>query len=92
MTTTRINQAIKHLGIEIVRGQGYQYFCDLETGVPVGESVLVCYLNQCTLQQWVKEAEDAKKLELSFKTSNINLVMTKVYIVYKEEEYRTQSL
>ena len=68
MTTTRINQAIRHLGIEIVRGQGYQYFCDLETGVPVGESVLVCYLNQCTLQEWVKEAEDAKKLELSSNT------------------------
>ena len=68
MTTTRINQAIRHLGIEIVRGQGYQYFCDLETGAQVGESVLVCYLNQCTLQEWVQWAEGAKKLELSFNT------------------------
>ena len=60
MTTYRINQAIKHLGLEIVRGRGYQYFCDLETGAQVGQSVLVCYLNQCTLQEWVQWAEQAK--------------------------------
>jgi hypothetical protein len=59
MTTNIINRAIKHLGLEIVRGQGYQYFCDLETGAQVGESVLICYLNHCTLAEWVKEAEFA---------------------------------
>ena len=59
MTANQINKAIKHLGIEIVKGKGYQYFCDLETGAQVGESVLICYLNQCTLHEWVKEAEIA---------------------------------
>jgi len=60
MTTNRINQAIRRLGLEIVRGKGYQYFCDLETGAQVGESVLVCYLNQCSLQEWVQWAEQTK--------------------------------
>ena len=59
MTANQINKAIKHLGIEIVKGKGYQYFCDLKTGAQVGESVLVCYLNHCTLEEWVKEAEIA---------------------------------
>jgi hypothetical protein len=62
MTTKLINNAIKHLGIEIVRGHGYQYFCDLETGAQVGESVLICYLNHCTLAEWVKEAELANSM------------------------------
>jgi len=58
MTTHRINRAIRHLGLEIVKGRGYQYFCDLETGAQVGESVLVCYLNQCTLEEWIERAKD----------------------------------
>jgi len=62
MTKNRINRAIKHLGLEIVgkRGDGYFYFCDLQEGNQVGESVLVCYLNQCTLGEWVQYAESAK--------------------------------
>ncbi len=63
MTTKRINAAIKHLGIEIVRGEGYQYFLDLKTGFQVGESVYVCYLCQSTLARWVEEAEWAVKQE-----------------------------
>ena len=61
MTKTVINKAIRHLGLEIVgaRGDGYFYFCDLKTGAQIGESVLICYLNQCTLAEWVKEAEYA---------------------------------
>lgn len=62
MTKNLINKAIKHLGLEIVghRGDGYFYFCDLQKGHQVGESVLVCYLNQLTLAQWIQEAEQAK--------------------------------
>lgn len=62
MTTSKINRAIKHLGLEIVheRGSGYSYFLDLETGDQVGDSVLVCYLNQLPLNRWVKEAEEAR--------------------------------
>ena len=63
MTKNQINRAIKHLGLEIVgaRGDGYFYFCDLESGAQVGESVLICYLNHCTLQEWVKYAEQVKE-------------------------------
>ena len=61
MTKKVINKAIAHLGLEIVRGQGYQYFCDLETGAQVGESVMVCYLNHCSLEEWVQWALEAKK-------------------------------
>ena len=62
MTTSRINRAIKHLGIEIVhkRGSGYSYFLDAH-GNQVGESIMVCYLNQQTLARWVEDAEHARK-------------------------------
>lgn len=63
MTTKKINAAIAHLGIEIVRGYGYQYFLDLKTGYQVGESVMVCYLYHCTLEEWVSYAENAVKQE-----------------------------
>lgn len=63
MTTSKINRAIKHLGLEIVhkRGSGYSYFLDLESGNQIGESVIVCYLNQLPLSRWVEEAEDARR-------------------------------
>jgi len=58
MTTNKINKAIKPLGLEIVheRGSGYSYFLDLYTGNQVGESVMVCYLHQLSLDRWVEEA------------------------------------
>lgn len=61
MTKAIINRAIKHLGLEIVheRGSGYSYFLNLETGDQIGESVLVCYLYQLTLDRWVEEAKHA---------------------------------
>jgi hypothetical protein len=63
MTTSKINRAIKHLGLEIVhkRGSGYSYFLDLKSGNQIGESVIVCYLNQLPLSRWVEEAEDARR-------------------------------
>jgi hypothetical protein len=63
MTTAKINKAIKDLNLEIVhqRGSGYSYFLDLTTGNQIGESVVVCYLNQLTLPRWVEEAEYARK-------------------------------
>ena len=62
MTKKIINKAISYLGLEIVghRGDGYFYFCDLKEGHQVGDSVLVCYLNQLTLSQWIQEAEQAE--------------------------------
>lgn len=59
MTVDKINRAIKHLNLEIVRGRGYSYFLKLGTGNQVGESVPVCYLNALTLEQWVEEAKQA---------------------------------
>jgi hypothetical protein len=63
MTTSKINRAIKHLGLEIVhkRGSGYSYFLDLTTGDQLGDSVAVCYLNQLPLNRWVEEAEEARQ-------------------------------
>jgi hypothetical protein len=62
VTTSKINRAIKHLGLEIIhkRGSGYSYFLDLTTGYQVGDSVAVCYLNQLPLNRWVEEAEEAR--------------------------------
>lgn len=61
MTSRAINRAIKHTGLIIKRGVGYQYFDDAITGDQVGESVYVCYLNQYTIEQWIEEAEYARK-------------------------------
>jgi hypothetical protein len=64
MTTNKINQAIRHLNLEIIhqRGSGYSYFLDIATGTQIGESVSVCYLSSLSLEQWVQEAEQARKL------------------------------
>lgn len=62
MTVKRINAAIAHLGLEIVRGEGYQYFLD-KAGNQVGESVPVCYLNHLTLSAWVESAKLALRQE-----------------------------
>jgi hypothetical protein len=59
MTTAKINRAIRHLGLEIVRGSGYAYFLSLATGHQIGGSVAVCYLCHLSLSQWVAEAEYA---------------------------------
>jgi hypothetical protein len=66
MTKAKINRAIRHTRLEIVgtRGDGYFYFLDLTTGNQVGESVMVCYLNQLPLQQWVAEAQMARGREI----------------------------
>lgn len=62
MTKMLINKNIKHLGLEIVgtRGDGYFYFLDTTTSEQVGNSVNVCYLNQMSLDKWVKAAEFAR--------------------------------
>lgn len=66
MTTSRINQAIKHLGLKIVhtRGSGCSYFLDAH-GNQVGESIMVCCLNQQTLDQWVETAKYTRKQVIS---------------------------
>ena len=61
MTTAKINRAIKDLGLEIIheRGSGYSYFVEIGTGNTIGLSVMVCNLNQLSLEQWVEEAVGA---------------------------------
>ena len=61
MTSKTINRAIKHTGLIINKGRGYQYFTDAVTDDQVGESVYVCYLNQYTIDQWIEDAEYAAK-------------------------------
>ena len=66
MTTRKINSALRRVGldIEIVNNRdGYSYFCSTITGKQVGESVLVCYLNQQTVEEWVKDASRAIRQE-----------------------------
>lgn len=61
LTTAKINRAIKDLGLEIIheRGSGYSYFVEIGTGNTIGLSVMVCNLNQLSLEQWVEEAVGA---------------------------------
>lgn len=63
MNKRRINRAIKHLGLEIQGNQwdGYYYFLDLKTQDQIGDSVMVCYLNQQTLERWVADATAARE-------------------------------
>lgn len=63
MTIKKINAAILHLRLEIIatRGDGYAYFLDLKDGSQIGASVMVCYLNQLTLDRWLAEAQHANK-------------------------------
>ena len=62
MTTARINKAIAHTGLAVWGNRnGYFYFIDRDTGYMHGESVMVPYLNRLSLQQWVEEAEQARK-------------------------------
>ena len=61
MTKAKINRAIRHLGLEIQGNQydGYHYFTRLDNGNQQGQSVMVCYLSQATLEQWIRYAEYA---------------------------------
>ena len=59
MTRNRVNNAIKHLGLEIQRNSGY-YFTDLERGHQVGGYVDVSCLKELALIEWVDEAEAAR--------------------------------
>ncbi len=59
-SVAQVDRAIRHLGVELIRGRGYFYFVSLDPAVgQVGESIMVCYLNQLTLAQWVACAKNA---------------------------------
>lgn len=57
MTTLRqVNHAVRPLGVELIRGDGYFYFLDLRTQDQIGSSVTVFRLNHASLDFWVSEA------------------------------------
>ena len=63
MRMSQVNQAIHHLGLELVRGRGYFYFLSLRTGYQVGTMVTVYRLNHLPLDRWVERAEYAVEEE-----------------------------
>jgi hypothetical protein len=59
-SVTQVNRAIRFLGIEVVRGDGYFYFLSKDIG-QVGDSVMVPYVNSMSLARWIQSAEAAIK-------------------------------
>jgi len=60
LTINKINKAIKHLNLELVKGYGYFYFAvtDFNYGIySQCSSVYVNKLNENTLEEWIAEAE-----------------------------------
>ena len=49
----QINAAIAPLGVELIKGKGYFYLLDLETGEQVGESIMIYALNHASLEWWL---------------------------------------
>ena len=66
MTRKKINEAIKHLGIEVAgkAGDGCYYFLDLETGhaISQAEPVYIGSMSHLNQSQWIEEAESAAKI------------------------------
>jgi hypothetical protein len=61
-----INAALKRAGLPVEiqnHGDGVSYFTSTLTGGQVGESVLVCYLKQQSIEGWVSDARFALKQE-----------------------------
>ena len=57
---TQVNRAIRHLGVELVRGEGYFHFVSLHPDVgQIGEEIYRAHLNQTGLARWVSDAEYA---------------------------------
>ena len=61
LTTAKINRVLKPLNLEVVRGNGYSYFLDLDSKDQIGESVMVAGLSQYSLDRWIEEATAARQ-------------------------------
>jgi hypothetical protein len=59
-SVTQVNRAIRFLGIEVVRGEGYFYFVSKDDEM-IGCSVMVPYVNSMSLARWIRSAESAIK-------------------------------
>ena len=66
MTKKRINESIKHLGLEVAgrAGDGCYYFIDLETDTAVSQAdpVYIGSMSHLNKSQWIEEAEAAAKV------------------------------
>jgi uncharacterized protein YaiL (DUF2058 family) len=60
LTTARINSTIKKHKLEIIKGEDYFYFLDLETGTQVGDSVPVAKLWHLSIDKWREAAAEAR--------------------------------
>jgi len=61
VTLNRVNEAIKSLGYELVRGDGYFYFWPLKkSNVDLlwCDSVATMHLSGWTVEEWKKELEE----------------------------------
>ena len=66
MTTRKINAALRRAGLDVEianNRDGYSYFLSTITGGQIGESVMVCYLKQQTVERWVSDARHAIQQE-----------------------------
>lgn len=55
---SKINQALKPLGLKIFAGPGYSYFKDAE-GNQVGDSVMIYRQSDQPVEAWVADAKQA---------------------------------
>ena len=64
-TINKVNTAIKHHGVELVKGNGYFYFADLagsdEYKADKIRSVYCTKLGCMTLEEWIEYVNDAIK-------------------------------
>jgi hypothetical protein len=56
-----VNKAIAKTGLELVKGNGYFYFIGEGTESLYSASVMVCSLNEMSLERWVEEANGKAK-------------------------------
>jgi hypothetical protein len=61
-TLKKVNAAVKHLDVELVKGQGYFYILDAD-GRQIGESICVYRLNHMSFQKWIDCIESDAKAE-----------------------------
>lgn len=59
MTVKQINSAIKKFNLEVIKGEGYYYFVDIDSKSQIGPSINVRYLKDLSKQEWLEEADGA---------------------------------
>jgi hypothetical protein len=52
LTLKKVNALVKHLDVELVKGEGYFYLLDAD-GRQIGESICVYRLNHMSLEKWL---------------------------------------